>query len=117
MERKVEHRDCLIPQIFQDMISLQCYLKPTTQVDAGVLVLKTTYKKALMNGERLKINIGKKKKKKTTTTTTTTKQERKCLTMRNYSYLNKSDETPKAIVFTGLFTPNPQPLFKKQLYI
>ena len=62
LERKAENRECLIPQVFQDMISLEHYLKPTNQVDAGVLVLKTTYKNVLMNGERVKTNTVQKNK-------------------------------------------------------
>ena len=60
MGEKAENRDCLIPHVFQDMISLQRYFKPTNQVDAGVLVLETAYEKAPMNGERVKTNIGRK---------------------------------------------------------
>ena len=92
LERKAEHKDCLILQVFQDMIYLQCQLKRANQVDAGVLVLKTTYTGALMNGE----NHGSSKKTKQNKNKQA-KKNKESLTMRNCSYLNNSIQILKAI--------------------
>ena len=80
------------------MNSFQCQ-KPVCHVYAGVLILKTTYAKALMNGE----NHGWSKNKH--------------FAMTNCSYLNNSVQIPQIIAFIGFLTPNPKLLFKKQLYI
>ena len=80
------------------MNSFQCQ-KPVGHVYAGVLILKTTYTKALMNGE----NHGWSKNKN--------------FSNEKLFNLNNSVQIPKIIAFIGFLTPNPKLLFKKQLYV